>query len=57
MRITKKKSHNPFNMSGFSPKYGPKIDYGNKKKIKILSRQLLNLKWIKKVAISFIFLY
>ena len=35
MRITKKKTQNPFNISsGISPKYAPTIDFGNKKKDK-----------------------
>ena len=32
MRITKKKLQNPFNMSGFSPKYGTTIEYGYQRK-------------------------
>ena len=32
MRITKKRLQNPFNMSGFSPKYGTTINYEYKKK-------------------------
>ena len=48
MRITKKKSHNPFNMSGFSPKYGPKIDYGNKKKDKDFVETTIKFKMNKK---------
>ena len=34
MKITKKKSQNPFNMNGFSPKYGKSIEYTYKNKDK-----------------------
>ena len=48
MRITKKKSQNQFNMSGFSPKYGPRINYWNKKKDKDLVESTIKFKMNKK---------
>ena len=35
-------------MSGFSPKYGPKISYGNKKKDKNLVESTIKFKMNKK---------
>ena len=57
MRITKKKSQNPFNMSGFSPKYGPKISYGNKKKDKNLVESTIKFKMNKKVVTNYMFFF
>ena len=48
MRITKIKSQNPFNMSGFSPKYGQSIEYANKTKDKEFIDFTLKNKIIKK---------
>jgi len=44
MKITKKKAKNPFNMSGFSPKYGFSLDYGRSKNNRDKDKFELNLK-------------
>ena len=50
MRITKKKLQNPFNMSGFNPKYnsGVSIEQGNKKKDKDYIESTIKTKTNKK---------
>ena len=50
MRITKKKLQNPFNMSGFNPKYnsGGSIEQGNKKKDKDYIESTIKTKTNKK---------
>ena len=48
MRITKKKLQNPFNMSGFSPKYGTTTDLNKKKDKDFMGSNTIKIKMDKK---------